>query len=74
MMVHVEHAPITGRTVVAPFWFEYIAHQTVTTPLVFVVAQVESPEDWDLSRIGRHRLEKRPEKHDENDVVHNEKG
>jgi hypothetical protein len=42
VVVHVEHATIAGRTVVAPLWFENIAHQTVPSSLVLRVSVVEA--------------------------------
>lgn len=42
VVVHVEHAPVAGRTVVAPLWFENIAHQTVPSSFVLRVAVVEA--------------------------------
>lgn len=57
MMVHVQDASVAGRAMMAPFGFENIAHQAVASSLVFVVAQVEAPEDGHLTRVGRHRLE-----------------
>jgi len=57
---------------VAALWLEDVAHQTVATALVLSVAQVEAPEDRDLSWVGRHRLEERPDKHHEEDVKHSQ--
>ena len=37
VMVHVEHASIARRAVVATLWLEHVAHEAVATTLVFVI-------------------------------------
>ena len=69
MMVHIEDTSVAGGAVVAPLGLEDIAHEAITSTLVLVVAQVESPEHWHLPRIGRHGLKERPKHHGEEDVV-----
>lgn len=60
VMVHIEHASVARRAVVATLWLEHVAHEAVATALVFVVTQMEAPEDRHLAWVGRHRLEERP--------------
>ena len=57
VVVHVEHASVARRTVMATLWLEHIAHEAVATSLVFVVTQVETPKYWHLAWVSRHRLE-----------------
>ena len=57
----------------ASLWFENIAHQAVTTSLILIVSQMESPEDRYLSWVGGHGLEERPEQHEEQEVVDDQK-
>ena len=52
--------------------FKDVAHQAVTSTLVFRVTQMESPKDWDLSRIGSHRLYETPYQHYEEDMEHSQ--
>jgi hypothetical protein len=37
VVVHIQNAPVAGRTVVAPFWLEDVAHQTVTSSFILIV-------------------------------------
>lgn len=60
MMIHIEDATVARRAVMASFWLEYVAHEAVAAPFVLVITEMEAPEDWDLPRIRRHSLEKRP--------------
>lgn len=60
MVVHVKHAPVACRAVMASLGLENIAHEAVSTTLVLIVAQVKAPENWHLSRISRHGLKERP--------------
>ena len=72
MVVHVEDAPIAARAVMAPFGFEYVAHQTVSTALILRIAQVEAPEDWNLTWVRCHRLDEWPDEHYEEYVEEGE--
>lgn len=64
-MIHVQHAPIAGRAVMASFRLKYVAHEAVSSAFILWITQVEAPEDWDLPWIRRHRLDKGPDKHEE---------
>ena len=69
-MVHIQHTPVTGATMMATLWFEYIAHQAVSAALILRIPQVETlnsldllniyPKNWNLTRVRGHSLEKRP--------------
>ena len=52
----------------ASFWLEYVAHQTVAAALDLRVSKVESPEDRYLARVSEHRLSKRPQQHEEENM------
>lgn len=67
-MVHIQHAPIAGRAVIAPLRLENIAHQAISTSFILWVAQVEAPKHWDLARVGGHWLEKGPYQQYEEDM------
>ena len=67
-MVHVEHTPVAGGTVMAPFRLKNIAHQAVSSSLVLRIAKMEPPEDWNLTRIGSHRLYERPNEHEKDNI------
>ena len=56
MMIHIKNTPIARRTMMASFWLENVTHQTVTTTLVLWITKMEAPKDWNLSRVGSHRL------------------
>ena len=66
VMVHIEHASVAGRAVVAPFGLENVAHETIPASLILRVSQVKAPEDWDLSWICSHGLDEGPYHHEEN--------
>lgn len=72
VMVHVEDAAVARRAVMAPFWLKDVAHEAVASALVLRVTQVEAPEDWNLSRVRRHRLNEGPNQHKEEEVEHAE--
>jgi hypothetical protein len=57
-MVHIEHTSITSRAMMAPLRFKNIAHEAISSSFILVVAQMESPEDRNLSWVGGHGLEK----------------
>ena len=70
MMIHVQHAPVACRAVMAPLWLEHVAHQAVPAAFVLCVTLVEAlsllrgltyPEHRDLARVSQHGLEKAPE-------------
>ena len=54
MMVHVEHATATTRAMVTPLRLEDVAHQTVSSSLVFSITKMETPKYWNLTRISEH--------------------
>ena len=54
----------------ASLGFEYVAHEAVSSPFVFVVTKMEAPEYWHLSRISGHRLKEGPYQHEEEKVVY----
>jgi hypothetical protein len=68
-VVHVEHAPVARATVVASFWLEYVAHQAVSLPLVFIVTEMKAPKDRHLARISCHCLNEAPGGEGEEKVV-----
>lgn len=53
---------------------ENITHQAVPSALVLRVAEMEAPEDWHLAGVGRHGLDKGPNKHDEEYVENGQHG
>ena len=67
-MVHVEHAAVAGRAVMAAFGFENVAHQTVATAFVLRVTQMEAPENRYLAWVRGHCLHEGPDEHDEEHV------
>jgi hypothetical protein len=71
MMIHVKHASITGRAVMAPLRLKYIAHQAISSSLVFVITEMEAPKNRNLARIGGHGLKERPHQHKEEYIVEN---
>jgi hypothetical protein len=71
VMIHVKHTSIACGAVMASLGLEDVAHEAVSSPLVLVVTQMESPEDWNLSWVSCHGLEKRPDKHHEENIVNN---
>lgn len=73
MMVHVQHASVAGRAVVAPVRLEYVADEAVATTLRLVVAEVEAPERWHLPRITVHGLEEGPYQHQKEHVIDHHK-
>ena len=58
MVIHVKYAPVAGGTMMASLWLENVAHQAISSSLIFIITQMESPKHWDLSRISGHSLEK----------------
>jgi len=68
VVVHVQHATVACRAVMAPLWFEDIAHQAIPPSLVLRVSQVEAPEHRDLPRISGHCLHKGPDEHNKENV------
>jgi len=68
VMVHVQHASVAGRAVMAALRLKYVAHEAVATAFVLWVTQVEAPENGDLARVGSHWLDEGPDKHDEQEV------
>lgn len=53
----------------AAIGLEDVADQAVAAALRLVIAEMEAPEGWHLSRIAVHSLEERPHQHEEEDVV-----
>lgn len=72
MVVHIKDTSIAGWAMMTSLRLKNIAHEAVAPPLIFIVAQVETPKHWHLARIRRHGLEKRPEKHKEDHIVNDE--
>ena len=64
VVIHVQDAAVARGAVMAPLRLKYVAHEAVPSPLVLRVAQVEPPEDRDLPRVRRHRLDERPDQHE----------
>ena len=58
MMVHVEHTTATARAMVTPLRLEDVAHQTVSSSLMFCITKMKSPKYRYLTRICEHRLHK----------------
>ena len=71
-MVHVEHTAVAARAVMASLGFEYVAHQAISTALVLWIAEVEAPEDRNLSGVSRHGLNEGPNEHYEENVEETE--
>ena len=63
VVVHVEHAPVTRRAVVAPFRLKHVTHEAVATFLLSPLAILEAPEGWNLSGITHCCLVIRPNQH-----------
>jgi hypothetical protein len=55
----------------AALWFENVAHEAITTPFVFRISEVKTPEDGNLPRISCHSLDERPHKQYEEHVKSN---
>ena len=70
VMIHVEYASVARRAMMASLRLEHIAHKTVTTSFVLVVAKMEAPEYGHLPRISRHCLKERPQEHHKYYVIH----
>jgi hypothetical protein len=70
-MIHIEHASVACRAVMATLWFEHIAHKAVSAALILWIAQVETPKHWDLAWIRGHRLKERPKQHEKEKVEEN---
>ena len=64
MMVHIENTSIAGGTVMAAFWLKDIAHQAVSTSLVFRISPLHTPVRLHLSRICCHRHYEGPNHHE----------
>ena len=58
MVIHVKYAPVARGTMMASLWLENVAHQAISSSLIFIITKMESPKHWDLSRISGHSLEK----------------
>ena len=54
VMVHVEHTAATTRAMVTPLRLEDVAHQTVSSSLVFCITKMETPKYRYLTRICEH--------------------
>jgi hypothetical protein len=74
VVVHVQHATVARRAVMAPLWFKDIAHQTIPSSLVLRVAQVKAPKHRHLPRVCRHCLHEGPYQHDKENVENGKQG
>lgn len=68
-MIHIEHTSVAGAAMMASLWFEYVTHQAVSFPFIFVITKMKAPEYRNLSWISGHRLEKGPHSHYKQKVV-----
>ena len=50
------------------FRFKNVAHETVSATLILWISKMETPEDGNLTWIGRHRLDEGPDEHEEKHV------
>lgn len=81
VMVHIEHATLTGRAVVTPeylktlpFRFKTMAEEAVPSFTVISFFCKEAPVDGDPSRVSDDGLGHTPEEHDEEEVEDDEDG
>jgi len=51
MMVHILHAPVASRAVVASLRLENVTDLTVASSFLLWVVEIETPEDRGLSRV-----------------------
>ncbi len=65
MVIHVEHASVAGRAVMAALGLEHVAHEAVPAAFVLWVSQMEAPEHRHLAWISGHGLEEGPKYHEE---------
>jgi hypothetical protein len=70
-MVHVKHASLASRAMMAPkfkyaipFWFETVAEQAIAALSILTLLCEESPVNWDSSGITYNRFVHTPKKHD----------
>jgi len=68
VVVHVEHAAVANRAVVAPFGLEDVAHEAVSAASLLGVTKMETPKNRHLPWVRNHRLDERPYKHKEKEV------
>ena len=61
VVVHVDHAAVAHRTVVAALRLEQVAHQTIPLAFFLTVVDVEAPVGRHLPRVGHHHLHEAPE-------------
>ena len=54
MMVHIEHTTATTRAMVASFRLEDVAHQTISSSLMFCITKMETPKYRHLTWISEH--------------------
>lgn len=69
-MIHIQNASVACRAVMAPLRLKDVAHQTVTSSFVFVIAKMEAPEHWYLAWVSRHGLKERPKQHQEHEIIY----
>ena len=69
-MIHIQDTTITCRAMMAALRFKNVAHETISSPFILIITQMEAPEDRYLPWIGCHWLEEWPDKHEKEDVVY----